>query len=189
MDLPTHEQIYKLQSALSVFPQIELETSHYFADGMYCRVIPRPAGTVLVGKVHKKEHFYIVCSGTIRVTTDEWMRDVIGPEVIVSKTGTKRAVLALTDAVCLTVHRTENTDLDEMEKELLEPDDTALFDAHNKLKFDVPRFRELTKRLIEGETCIDEWKYIIGTALEKGVNPFVTISDMTLPEHLLEDIK
>lgn len=115
-------------------PQMQLETSHFFADGMYCRYLPRPAGCLIVGKVHKKEHFYMVCTGTVVVTTDEGVRQITGPKVLVSKPGTKRAVYALTDAVCLTVHRTDRVDLDEIEAELIEQDETALFDSANKLR-------------------------------------------------------
>lgn len=132
--IPSRDDIYKLQSAMMEMPQVELPTSHFFADGMYCRFLPRPAGTLIVGKVHKNEHFYIVCCGTVRVTTDSGVKDITGPQVIVSQPGTKRAVLALTDATCLTVHRTNLTDLDEIEEELIEPDLTALFDSSNKLK-------------------------------------------------------
>lgn len=124
----------RLQREVAKMPQVELPTNHYFADGMYCRELFRPAGTLIVGKVHLKEHFYIVASGTVCVTTDQGVREVTGPEVIVSQPGTKRAVLALTDATCFTVHRTELTDLDEIERELIEPDAEALFDARNRLK-------------------------------------------------------
>lgn len=110
----------------------EMITKHYVAGGMYCRSLWRPAGCLIVGKVHKKEHIYIVASGTVRVTTDSGMRDITGPEVVISAAGTKRAVLALTDALCITVHRTDETELEDIEMDLIEPDSTALFDAHNR---------------------------------------------------------
>lgn len=124
-----------LQREMSGMPQVELPTEHFFADGMYARVLPRPAGTLIVGKVHRKEHFYIVCCGTVRITQgDGAAREVTGPAVLVSAPGTKRAVLALTDATCMTVHRTKKRNLDKIEQELIEPDTHALFDARNKLK-------------------------------------------------------
>lgn len=131
----TRETILELQTTMASMPQAELTTAHHWADGMYCRFLPRPAGTLIVGKVHKREHFYIVCCGIVRVTNGEGAaREITGPAVIVSQPGTKRAVLAMTDATCITVHRTDKTDLDEIETELIEPDGLALFDAYNHLK-------------------------------------------------------
>lgn len=131
---PSIDKIRRLQFEMAKLPQVELPTEHYFADGMYCRSLFRPAGTLIVGKVHRKEHFYVVCSGTVKVTTDDGVQEITGPRVIVSKPGTKRAVLAMTDATCLTVHRTDSTDLDEIEREVIEPEPDALFDARNNLK-------------------------------------------------------
>lgn len=130
---PGRAEIERLQAMMLDMPQAVLPTEHFFADGMYCRFLPRPAGTLIVGKVHRREHFYIVCSGTVQVTDGEGVaKEIIGPAIVVSKPGTKRAVLAITDATCLTVHRTDKTDLDEIEEELIEPDDSALFDARNQ---------------------------------------------------------
>lgn len=128
------DRVLHLEDEVRKLPQIELDTTHYFADGMYARELFRPAGTLLVGKVHKREHFYIVTKGSVRVVMDGDAKTYTAPAVIVSKPGTKRAVFALEDAVCMTVHRTDKTDLDEIEKELIEDDPKALFDAHNKLK-------------------------------------------------------
>lgn len=126
--------IQRLQNAMLSMPQVELETVHYFADGMYCRAVIRPKGTLIVGKVHRKEHLYIVAKGKVEVAGDEGTQTHEAGDVLVSKPGTKRAVLALEDSICMTVHRTDKTDLDEIEKEIVEEDNTALFNAHNKLR-------------------------------------------------------
>lgn len=130
---PSKESIERLAMAMRELPQIELETKHHFADGMYAREVFREAGTVIVGKVHKKEHFYIVASGCVDVTTDDGLRRIYGPAVIVSQPGTQRAVRAIEDSVCLTVHRTDKLDLSEIEEELVEPCSFALFNEQNKL--------------------------------------------------------
>lgn len=134
VEKPMRAQVERLQSELLKLPQVELHTEHFFADGMYCRYLPRPKDTLIVGKVHKKEHFYMVIQGSVLVTTDDGVKEIKAPAVIVSKPGTKRAVLALEDSVCLTVHRTDKTDLDEIESELIEQDSTALFDSSNSIK-------------------------------------------------------
>lgn len=123
-------QLKVLEDAMRLMPQVELETDHYFADGMYARVLKRPAGTLIIGKEHKKEHFYIVTKGKVQVGKDIYEAG----DVIVSKPGTKRAVLALEDSICMTIHRTKYKNLDKIEKQLIQPDTKALFDAENKLK-------------------------------------------------------
>jgi hypothetical protein len=124
-----------LQEAAAKLPQAVLETTHYWADGMYCRVLFRPADTLIVGKVHRREHFYIVASGEVTVIgADGQKQRIIGPRVIVSAPGTKRAVYSHTDATTITVHRTQETDLDKIEAELIEEDETAMFDARNEAK-------------------------------------------------------
>jgi len=130
----TRGDVERLQDAMRAMPQIELPTSHLFADGMYSRVMSCPAGSLIVGKVHRREHFFILAKGSMRVTTDAGVTTVDSPAVFRASAGTKRAGLALTDCVCINVHRTASTDLDEIEEELIEPDDRALFDARNMLK-------------------------------------------------------
>ena len=56
----SREQIDRLQSEMVNMPQAELVTEHYFSSGMYCRKVSRPAGTLIVGKVHKEPHFFYV---------------------------------------------------------------------------------------------------------------------------------
>jgi mannose-6-phosphate isomerase-like protein (cupin superfamily) len=129
----TLASIERLQAAAAKLPQAELKTEHAFADGMYCRMLYRPADTLIIGKVHRREHFYMVMSGEVTIVGDGYKERVKAPRVFVSKPGTKRAVYAHEDSLCLTVHRTDETDLDKIEAELIEEDKTAMFDSHNKL--------------------------------------------------------
>jgi hypothetical protein len=127
-------KVWRLQREMRKLPQLDLSdaTSHYFAQGMYCRMLEQPEGSTVVGKVHKQEHFLIVAKGSIRVEGGDGVMDVSAPSVIVSQPGTKRAIYALEDCAYINVHRIEKTDLDEIEAELVEPDETALCDATNK---------------------------------------------------------
>lgn len=122
--------ILRLQAEILKLPQPEFKTEHYFADGMYLRWLPRKKGTLIIGKVHRKEHFYLVISGCVQIEKTIYQ----APCVIVSKPGTKRAVLALEDSICATVHRTNETDMDKIEAELTEPDETAGYLPGNIVK-------------------------------------------------------
>ena len=135
--VPMRARVEALQAELCKLPQFEPETEHYFHAGMYCRSVFRPAGVLVVGKVHKKEHFYVVASGTVAVTTDDGMQEITGPAVLMSQPGTKRAVLALTDATCLTFHVTQAKTPEAAEHELVEPDELSPFGIGNQLKQEV----------------------------------------------------
>lgn len=133
--IATREQILALQRAMSTMPQATgMKTDHYFAGGMYCRRLWRPARTVIVGKIHKAPHFFLCAAGEIIAWSETGMRKLLPGDVIESQPGTKRVTLAMTDAIGITIHKTELTDLDAIEAELIEPDETALFDAGNNLK-------------------------------------------------------
>ena len=133
-NVPTLEQIERLQGEMMQMPQAELQTEHYFSGGMYCRKLIRSAGTLIVGKVHKKDHFFLCAKGEIIAWSEGGMRHLYPGDVICSKPGTKRVTLAVTDAIGITFHKTNKTNLDKIEKELIEPDELALFDSSNNLK-------------------------------------------------------
>jgi hypothetical protein len=101
---------------------------------MYCREVFREAGILIVGKVHKKEHFYLIAGGTVAITTDDGVQLVTGPYLLCSKPGIKRAVYAETDALCMTFHRVEATNVEDAEIELVEHDPDAMFSVGNKIK-------------------------------------------------------
>jgi hypothetical protein len=132
------QSVQVIKDAISELPQYEPETEHYFHAGMYCRMVKRCAGALIIGKVHTQEHFYVVMSGTVAISQEgEPAKEVTGPAVIKSYPGTQRAVYALTDAVCLTMHATDATTVEEAEARLVEADPTSKFDAFNRVKCEV----------------------------------------------------
>ena len=141
--VPNREQIDQLQAEMVKMPQLELQTEHFFVPGMYCRRVYRPAGTLIVGKVHKHPHFFLCAKGEIIAWTETGMRKLQAGDVVECQPGTKRVTLATQDSIGVTIHKTEKTDLDDIETELVEPDDTALFDSGNKLKSIVAEMAKL----------------------------------------------
>lgn len=135
---PTREQIDALQSELiSHINQDalhEYQTEHYFSNGMYCRKASFPAGQLIVGAVHKEQHLFILASGKAKVWTDQSESILNSGDVICGEPGVKRVVYTITDCIGINVFKTDSTDLDEIEKQITEEDDTAMFDIRLQLK-------------------------------------------------------
>jgi len=140
---PTRDQIDQLQAEMVKMPQAELQTEHYFVPGMYCRRVYRPAGTLIVGKVHKHPHFFLCAKGEIIAWTENGMKKLQAGDVVECKPGTKRVTLATQDSIGVTIHKTEETELDKIELELVEPDEASMFDSGNKLKHIIDEMKKL----------------------------------------------
>src|SRR6185503_2625921 len=87
---PSLETIQSLERQLRGLPQIDIETTHHFAEGIYGREIFIPAGTVLTGKIHRTDHLNFLMQGDITVWTDDGMKRLQAPAIIKASAGTKR---------------------------------------------------------------------------------------------------
>ena len=124
------QKIDNLQAEVAKLPQYEPITEHFFHGGMYCRKVWRDADVLVVGKVHKKEHFYLIVSGRLLIEKQEY-----GPgALILSQPGTKRAVYSLEPTVCMTFHRTDATTVEAAETELVEEEENTMYTLGNQLK-------------------------------------------------------
>lgn len=133
--LNMRDKVKILQEELSKLPQYQPETKHYFHGGMYCREVFRHAGVLVVGKVHKKEHYYLIVYGTVQITDGEGnVQEVTGPHLFLSKPGTKRAVYAKTDTLAMTFHVTDAVTVEEAEEQLVEEDPDAMYALGNTVK-------------------------------------------------------
>ncbi len=134
----SRDQVMRLQAEVAKLPQYEPETRHYFHAGMYVRETWRAANVIVVGAVHKKEHFYLIVHGTVLITQDaEPAREVTGPALLKCEPGTKRAVVSLTPALCMTFHVTDAKTVDDAEAELVEADPSSMYLVGNKAKREV----------------------------------------------------
>ena len=129
------QKILELQRAMMQLPQAEVITEHYFNNGMYVRKVHIKKDIIVAGKKHKTDHFFICVKGSIIQHTIDGTTTLYAGDVLEVKSGIKRIVIALEDSIVLNIHRTDNTDLNELENELIEYDIPSLFDADNKLKF------------------------------------------------------
>lgn len=111
------KELFALQAATADLPPVDCPLQHSFIDGVYVRTIFIPAGTVIVGKIHKHSHANILSQGEVSVFTEGGgLQRLKGPLTMVSAPGTKRAVYAHTDTTWTTIHATEEKDLEKIEK-------------------------------------------------------------------------
>lgn len=120
-------KILALEAHMRELPQVEVETIHHFAPGLYCREIRIPAGTLLTGKIHRTEHLSMISKGRVTfISANADRLTVEAPYMLRSMPGAKRAIYAHTDAVWTCLHPTDETDLEKLEALLIAPDFAAL---------------------------------------------------------------
>ena len=107
-----HVQVYRLEAELLKLPQIDMPVAHDFCAGLYARTLYIPAGTVLTGAVHRGESFFLVRRGDLIVSTDDGLRLLHAGDMSVSKVGTKRAGVALTDVEVTTFHANPTNEME-----------------------------------------------------------------------------
>jgi mannose-6-phosphate isomerase-like protein (cupin superfamily) len=125
--------IGRMRAWLETQPQYEPQTTSFFHGGMYCRQVWRKAGVMVIGKIHKKEHFYVIVSGTVAVTTDDGEELITGPRVLKCKAGTQRAVFSVTEALTMTFHICKARTVEDAERELVEDDPASPYGPGNVL--------------------------------------------------------
>jgi hypothetical protein len=126
--LDTRENILRLEDACREMPQIDCPLAHHYAPGLYAREIFIPAGTIVVGKIHKHAHINVISHGSAIVVTEFDRVRVVAPYTFVSQPGTKRSLIAETDLVWTTIHTNEDEcrDLEAIESRLIAPDYAAI---------------------------------------------------------------
>ena len=125
-DKDYRNEIFKIEKIIQGTPGSVLGDSdlcplkHNFADGVYVREIFIPKGMIVVGKIHKHSHPNFLMSGDVSVFTEqEGPKRIKAPCSMISPAGTKRVVFSHEDSVWITVHVTNETDLDKIEQEVI----------------------------------------------------------------------
>lgn len=85
---------------------------HWLAPGIYAREIHLPAGTVVVGKIHRHRHLNIISEGCITCYTEFGLETHTAPASFISEPGTKRVVHTHEDAIWTTIHHNPTNETD-----------------------------------------------------------------------------
>lgn len=113
------EKIDRFVDRMKHMELVEVPVDHIYGAGIYARRITVKKGTALEGEIHLTEHMNIIVSGDIDVATEYGVERIIGHRILVSKPGTKRVGFAREDTVWITLHATEEKDLDKLKATLI----------------------------------------------------------------------
>jgi len=96
------------------------QARHYFGQDLYVRSLVIPAGTALVGHIHKQDRVCIIAAGEVTFS-DEFLgtKRVTAPWVGEFKAGTKTAVYAHTDTMWVACLGTDSADKNNMVDKLV----------------------------------------------------------------------
>lgn len=114
--------VVDVQNKIAQLPQLDIPVFHHFAPNIYMRQMDAQAGTLMVTKMHKTEHFLIILKGSASVLDNGELVHFEAPQIIKTKVGTKRVIYFHDASSWLTVHPIQETDLDAIEKQLIVPD-------------------------------------------------------------------
>lgn len=107
------------QSIARDLPPVDCPVLNHFSPGVYARELRIPAGTIVVGAIHKFENMLLMIQGVCEIRGDGEPRTVRAPQIWVSAPGTQRSVLAITDCVFVSVHGTDKRDVNEIRAEFI----------------------------------------------------------------------
>ena len=114
------QKVDHLLAAMDQLPQTDCKTKHYFGPGIYIREVTMPAGTVVIGKPHRKEHMCVMLQGRMVVVLgDGTKQELVAPLTFVGSAGRKVAYI-LETTVFQNILATDETDIDVLENMLVD---------------------------------------------------------------------
>jgi len=133
-DLSYKEKVAVIVQTLQKMDQVECPVKHHFAPGVYLREIFMPAGTIVIGKIHRTEHFNIVVSGLCSIVHEDGRHEYLrGPMTFVSKAGVQKLLFIHEDTIWKTVHPTNETNLDLLDNLLIAPPPVVAIETHTNM--------------------------------------------------------
>ncbi|MEE9223101.1 MAG: SET domain-containing protein-lysine N-methyltransferase [Nitrosomonadaceae bacterium] len=109
-NIDTIEKIEALEAEWLKLPQIEIPVKEYFAAGMYAREITIPADTFLTGELYLDNHFDLMISGDITVSSNDGIKRLTGFNFMESFPGKKRAGYTHSETHWMTFNRVDTYD-------------------------------------------------------------------------------
>ena len=120
LDIPIYEKVEKLLAQVKQMPQVDCQTKHYFGPSIYIREVTMPAGSVVIGKPHRKEHMCVMLQGRMIIVDAEGnQKELVAPMTFVGGAGRKVAYI-LETTVFQNILATDETDIEVLENMLVD---------------------------------------------------------------------
>jgi hypothetical protein len=104
--------------------------THRFTPGLYIRECRMDQGAIVISKIHKTEHPFVISKGAVIVFNQaDGTREILRASHIgITKPGARRVIAVLEECIWTTFHPTDKTDPVEIERDIIEPHRNALLD-------------------------------------------------------------
>ena len=121
-DYPSfHAAVDSVEDFMATLPQGENDPQHTLTPGLYSRRLFMPALSVVVSKIHRREHQFVVLAGSATVINESGASLIRAGYHGVTPAGTRRVLFIHTDSEWMTFHPTDQTTLEDIEADLILP--------------------------------------------------------------------
>lgn len=124
-------KIFEAEAIMKSMPQIELKVKHHFSKNVYARELIIPSGVTLVGEIHKFENLNILSQGNMLVAIENKIEQINAPFTVVSPAGTKRIAYTLSECIWITIHGTDEKDINLIKNHFIAIDEQEWLEFSN----------------------------------------------------------
>lgn len=101
----------------------ELPVTHTFGEGMYIRTLEIPKDCLIVGKRHRHKTMNMLTKGKMTIYDEHSSFTVEAPFIAEAEAFTKKAGYAHEDSIWVNIHLTDSKDLEEIEEQVIIPEE------------------------------------------------------------------
>jgi len=110
------DKVQRLEDCIKQYPQFnDFNIENYQIPGVYVRAGIIPAGVVFTGKIHKHQCVNIVAKGKLGIFVEGGRELLEAGSIFITYPGSKKAGIAIDDAVFINVFSCPEEDLEKVE--------------------------------------------------------------------------
>ena len=120
--LPIRDKVFFVETVIKEHPlalsAADFPVFHHFSPGRYRRELRVPKGIIIIGKIHKYACRNSLEEGDMSVLVGDKILRITAPYMSDSPAGTKRIAYTHEDSIWITTHKTTETDIEKLERDL-----------------------------------------------------------------------